>query len=515
MLTHLKILPVILFAALLLIAPANAAMVEGEKYDYLDILRAIDGKLAYRSGIRCSSQTVQKYIALAHVLPWVVNSLYSRSCPLYLHFGKKRKRLLSPSSFPSSLNGKFSYIVNNNDGKESRLYINGRKEKVASSIGIYKESTPSILIIDEKYYVFYKGEYYGPYKSVVNAQIFDNKLFFTVVTGSRYEPGGDHYFDGEKLETDYDIKDYIHVAYHNGKIVYVGDKDGQRFVVHGDLEYGPYDEVANFTSSEERLVWIAKTQDGEFVVVDGKVGNVFEAVHSLKISGRNILYVGEKNGREYFVLNNDPVEYSKFGVRAAIRRFGDAYYDELYKNGNPVLIKEGKLIVNNTAYKLYDGLQDGYIHSGDIKRLNHEFHSPIAFSVIKIGKNFLWINKDDGKSVVTFKGKEIGRYDELGLFRIIGGRVVFSAQKDGIAGIVINGKEYMEYDMPESRWISGSGVNKVDIVKDPYVPIDIEGRVAFIAYKDGKYFTVEETGDSSVLNDEDIDVRVLDRPSRQ
>ncbi|MCU7814472.1 MAG: hypothetical protein KZQ81_04490 [Candidatus Thiodiazotropha sp. (ex Rostrolucina anterorostrata)] len=124
------------------------------------------------------------------------------------------------------------------------------------------------------------------------------------------------------------------------------------------------------------------------------------------------------------------------------------------------------------------------------------------FTILKVRKNYLWATRNNSSISINYGGREIGIYDSVGMFRMIGGRLVFAATKDNRAGLVINGEEWLKYEMPEGKSLDSniSRYNK----SDTYTPLDFDGRIVFKAYKDGKYFVVEEKTVNYVQQSGDI-----------
>ncbi|MCU7859421.1 MAG: hypothetical protein KZQ86_06220 [Candidatus Thiodiazotropha sp. (ex Lucinoma kastoroae)] len=241
----------------------------------------------------------------------------------------------------------------------------------------------------------------------------------------------------------------------------------------------------------------------EFVVVDGNPWERYDYYVNRKskiyaVSGK-VLYQGIRDGKHYLVINNDAVDYGDSRqVNKAIKKQLDPYLANEFQTDNQVKQYNNRLEIGNKKYSIKNPLAPLYLYRSG-------WDSEI-FTILKVRKSYLWATKNNGLISINYDGREIGTFDDVGKFRMIGGRLVFAATKDNRAGLVINGEEWLKYEMPEGERL-GRGISRFN-KGNIYTPLDFDGRIVFKAYKDGKYFVVEEKHGQSVKQSGD-NVRIV------
>jgi hypothetical protein len=484
----------------------------GKKQESIVSIKNINGKIAYKARLKCKLGPKSLEL-LKPILPPLDEPVFALCNDFLLIDGWKQvkgKEILGPYV----IDNKLAYTVRKTPHVRELIW-DGRSAIEGDFIDIEEEGKIGIVSVSRDRYLMFDGQVHGPYKVIWNATLFDGELFFTVASGEKSKSPGYHYFAGNKLGEEFQQIDVAEYAWHKNKIAYVGISEDGMYVVLGDKRYGPYEVAYSLISSQAGLAWIAREGDDEFVVVDGKAWGKYEYYGNVKnklyTTEDKIIYQGVRERKQYLVINNDAVEYgSRTQALRAINKHMDPYLANQYKLGNQVKRSKNMLEIKGEKYPLTGSglLRQNYLQMSDV------YSSYDRFTIIKMGESYLWATESNNQIRIHISGMKSRQYDSIGRFRVIGGRLVFAASRGNKAGLVIDGEEWLKYELPKVRksLTESEMYNLSDqrgySTDDPYVPLDFDGRIVFKAFKDGKYFVVEELQDEQVTLPEN-DVRII------
>lgn len=474
--------------------------IEGERHGKIWAIKNFNGKVAYRTESDCKPRS--EALALMSVYFWPLSAPVYAFCTEYLVIDGWHKIPGKEIAGPYFLDNKLAYTVRKS-AHVRELVWDGEAIFKGRELGIESEGDVGVVTVDGAHYVMSDDKIYGPYPKVINASMIDGKLFFSVTSSADFESSGYHFSGGDKLGVEYQKLDIASYAQYRDEIAFIGIKPDGMYVVCGEQEYGPYKMAYSLLSTEIGLAWIVREGVEEFVVVDGKPWERYDyyvnSENKIYTVSDKVLYQGVRKGKHYFVIDNDAVEYGNpKQVKRAIKKQLDPYLINQYKAGNQVKRYSNLLEIEGKRHSIPSHLFQGFLYISDDRN--------DMFTILKIGENYLWATQNNNGISIFYGGHEIGTYDSIGKFRNIGGRLVFAARKGKRAGLVIDGEEWLEYEMPEGEDIDRE-ISRFNIT-DPYTPLDFDGRIVFMAYEDGKYFIVEEKEGKSVKRPENH-VRII------
>ncbi len=481
-----------------------------ENYATISSIVNYNGGIAYRARKECLFENSNSVLSILTmqlfrqaILP--VNSIL---CSYHIIVNgivtATGKNLQGPYLFGDQI----AYIGNNiNHARElilgSKSIINGY------SIEVKTEGEIGIITVDNQDYVIYNKQLYGPYTEINNAAILDDKLFFSVKTNSEDSDKNLFFYDGNLLGEEYQIADPHEYTIHRGEIAFTTVSNGKYYVIHQNQTYGPFDKVSSLTSTSQGLAWIGMDGDDYFVVVDGKKWRSYDSIIHSKIytKGDKIIYGAistiKRNRvmkpKYYFAINNKAIEYGNINqIQRAIDKHFDPYLDNLYRQDNPAKVFDNMLEIAGKEYRLRknETLQSNHIILPDSNLPDGE-----QFYILQVGDDYYWSTNYNNRTTFHLNGNVIGQYDTIGSIKIINGRFVFSAIRDRKAGLVINGHEMIDYELPEFQSTLYSGNNL-------YEPLNFNGRIVFKAYENGAYFIIEEQGIKPATHSDKI-IRVV------
>jgi hypothetical protein len=303
-----------------------------------------------------------------------------------------------------------------------------------------------------KDFIVYDGKEYGKeYYKTYKPQEINGKLVFSAYNtkngiATRYIINGNEVIS--------DTNSYYDVSYPvevNGKLAFEayinGTKekdDGKSIIIYDGKEYGnEYDWASEIVDVNGKLCYLARQikNNKDFVVCDGKeYGKEYDSVENpISVNGK-LAYIAIKNKKEFLVLDGKIAsdEYD---------RIPRGYRDQVINivNGKPAF----GAVKGNETFVVYDGKEykEGSYSPNSKKPMFEEDKGDVHFQISEVNGKLAY---SYSKSIMT----EPNRFE-------------------GINGYVIyDGKEYgNEYDFAQT-------------------PIDMNGKLGYIAKKDNKMFIV-------------------------
>ncbi len=303
-------------------------------------------------------------------------------------------------------------------------------------------------------------------------------------------------YDGQVIGKQYTtIFDFIEV---NGKIAYVVGITPYypTFVVYDGIEGKKYQDIKDIKEINGTLAYFAQNNSKWFLVYNGVEGKSYHEVKNLV----------EINGKPAYFANNSSVyEHPEWILVYDGNESQDKYYnvDSLIGGGGKVAFQ----VVSGypgRKYILYDG-----------KEVGKEYED--AWNPVEVNGTLAYLASDGNKTFIVYNGEEIGKQygDISGLFEINGklayiigycwyeeNFIVYDNQEIRNYRVVgdpfeVNGKLTFRICKKEgtSTIYTSSYVYGDKVIGNEYGAgnlIGINGKLAFIARKDGKSFVVME-----------------------
>ena len=216
--------------------------------------------------------------------------------------------------------------------------------------------------------------------------------------------------------------------------------------------------------------YIVSKDNKKLILYDGKeIGGTYDQALSPALIAGKLFYAGVKNNKYYAVYDGQEIGKDYFSIWSPGEYNGKPSYIA-EKIGKSVLVYDGNEISNAS----YDYVWSYSIINGKIAYLASK--SGETYTALKINPQTSNSRRDippEGiKSVIIYDEKEIGRdYDTVGFPMEMGGKLAFIALKNGKKFSVLGSLEATRYDE----------INE---------PLLLDGKPAFIAQKDGKSFLV-------------------------
>ena len=215
---------------------------------------------------------------------------------------------------------------------------------------------------------------------------------------------------------------------------------------------------------------VTKSDGKKRILYNGKeIGEGFDQALMPKIIAGKLFYAGVKNNKYYAVFDGQEIGKDYFSI------WSPGEYDKkpIYiaeKLGKSVLVYDGNEISNAS----YDYVFSYSIINGKIAYLASK--SGETYTALKINPQTSESRRDippEGiKSAIIYEGFEVGReYDTIGFPMEIGGKLAYIALKDGKKFTVLGSLEGTKYD-------------------EIGEPVIVGGKTAYIAQKAGKSFVV-------------------------
>ncbi|NQU17202.1 MAG: PD40 domain-containing protein [Candidatus Saganbacteria bacterium] len=286
----------------------------------------------------------------------------------------------------------------------------------------------------------------------IKGEEFDRVKFWGFSPDSRrfaYEGGGEHV--ERQGGSTYRFK-------HNTYMIVDGIK-GEKFVKIDDFKFSP---------DSRRTAYLAprgRKKAGYVLVVDGKVGEGFEKINfrGFSADSKIINYTGEKDGREFMVINGKKIEaaeksrYSHFYFSPDRSKVAYvAMRDEGWTKG-----RKWWAVVNGKKGKAYDWIKGGF--------------EGINFS--PNGKKWAYFAKKDSSYFIVINGKKKKSFRDANAIKFApnSGGIAFYVRSKGKGFLMINGKKGEEFDgargfsySPNGKRYAYSVYNKVKKGKKRY-----------------------------------------------
>jgi len=219
-----------------------------------------------------------------------------------------------------------------------------------------------------------------------------------------------------------------------------------------------------------RPAYIVSKDNKKLILYDGKeIGGLYDQALMPALIAGKLFYAGVKNNKYNAVYDGQEIGKDYFSMWSPGEYNGKPIYIA-EKLGRSVLVYEGSEISNAS----YDYVWSWELINGKIAYLASK--NGETYTALKINPQTSNSRRDippEGiKSVIVYEGVEIGRaYDTIGFPLEIDGKLGFIALKDGKKFSVLGNLEGTKYD-------------------DIGEPLLLNGKPAFIAQKDGKSFVV-------------------------
>ncbi|MDP6670851.1 MAG: hypothetical protein QGI60_03475 [archaeon] len=462
---------------------------EQKKYDWIQKLAKIDGKLVYYGDNYAEKgywvydgeeKAGSGFTEIGGKLAYRVQPEYSvPEKENYIMYGEEKVGLeYYRVGSPYEVNGKLTYVAKKGkeneytsrtyagypfvvyDGEEQPEYkdiwdypfeVNGKLTYIAGVLvgvgGVEKE----VVVYDGKEQTLEGG---GSTREISCVGGVNGKLAYRLKT----YPENPRPYELEKRSTRYVIVydgerqplyDYVKCPYEvNGKLIYWATNEDKEFIVYGGEEQKKYDEVENFLGVNGKLAYVAKEGRQQFVVYDGKE---HEKYYQLIDQDRKAPYFPDSYNL-YLTEINGRLVYS------AIKKIEDA----------------------DTTYN-YDLEEKIFIVYGE-EEVGTEYQD--ASSPIEVNGKLAYVAKEEDKQFVVYDGKELKKYDLLGgilgggcslkfdmCLLEVNGKLAYVAREGDKQFVVYDGKELKKYDDVERL-------------------IEVNGKLAYIAKEGNKQFVV-------------------------
>ena len=263
-----------------------------------------------------------------------------------------------------------------------------------------------------------------------------------------------------------------------GKLAYIAEKDGKKFMVHDGNELGKEYGYAFIEEVEDvggKLAYIAQTNrwGGNFsVIYDGKEIDRFDGNILPHFEGLNgkILYWGSKNGKYSLFYNGQEIGKNYDGVSGMLlldkELIGKLQPQSSFHIGNKIAFigfKNSKAIFN------YDSKEIG------------KYFDKIEY-VIQVGDKIAYVAWDNGRKLLSYDGQDVSSgYSYFNNPTSINNKLAFIARK--------NNKNIVYYDGLELETDKTEPILPGEL--DPTTLIGVNGKPAYIVKNnDGKTFVI-------------------------
>ena len=222
---------------------------------------------------------------------------------------------------------------------------------------------------------------------------------------------------------------------------------------------------------------VTKNNTKRILYNEKEIGTAYDQALMPDIVAGKFFYVGVKNNKYYAVYDGQEIGKDFFSIWSPGEYNGKLIYvaEDL---GRSVLVYDGKEISNES----YDYVWSYSIATGKIAYLASRNGENYTRIVPQSSNSRRDIPPEGVKSVIVYDGQEIGRdYDTVGFPLEIDGKLAYIALKDGKKFSVVGNLEGAKYD-------------------DIYEPLVLDGKLAYIAKKGGKSFLVYDGKEMTAYN---------------
>ena len=299
---------------------------------------------------------------------------------------------------------------------------------------------------NNKEFIIYDGKEIGrDYDSIDTSTIQDvagRLTFLASKNGKRII-----YHGGQELGNNYDIVETIEENGQypfkevNGKLAFAAGKGHRKIIVYDGQEFGnEYDTIdpAFYADVGGKLTFVAERLLEKFIVYGNKqVGQAYDSIDSLGAVDGRLSFTAKKGNLTIIALENSKGELQFLQADYDAQQLTPvggrlAYIGRTH--AEPALNFGPEAEPGGERFVVYDG--------AELAREGRDYDLIEDYSLQDIGGKLAFTALKNGKRVIVYDGKEIGEnYDNVYSVKAINGRLAFAAVKAGKGIIVYDGQE--------------------------------------------------------------------------